>query len=85
MIQRVPQLIAWLSTLCALMPGDVISCGTDRRGAGLMQDGELTTIEIDRIGTMQVRTHDPMRRSWPGAGVGSGAPNQASTVNGRVG
>jgi len=62
MIFRVPELIAYLSSIVELEPGDVISTGTPP-GVGLgrtpkrwLKDGEEMVIEIEKIGTLRNRT-----------------------------
>lgn len=62
LIFRVPQLIAYLSSIVALEPGDVISTGTPP-GVGLgrspqrwLRDGEEMVIEIERVGTLKNTT-----------------------------
>ena len=62
LIFRVPQLIAYLSSIVALEPGDVISTGTPP-GVGLgrtpqrwLRDGEEMVIEIERVGTLRNTT-----------------------------
>jgi len=61
MIFRVPELIAYLSSIIELEPGDVISTGTPP-GVGLgrtpkrwLKDGEDMVIEIEKIGTLRNR------------------------------
>lgn len=62
LIFRIPELIAYLSHIVALEPGDVISTGTPP-GVGLgrtpqrwLQDGEEMVLEIERLGTLRNRT-----------------------------
>jgi 2-keto-4-pentenoate hydratase/2-oxohepta-3-ene-1,7-dioic acid hydratase in catechol pathway len=62
LIFRVPELIAYLSSIVELEPGDVISTGTPP-GVGLgrtpkrwLKDGEEMVIEIEKIGTLRNRT-----------------------------
>jgi len=62
MIFRVPELIAYLSSIVELEPGDVISTGTPP-GVGLgrtpkrwLKDGEEMVIEVEKIGTLRNRT-----------------------------
>lgn len=58
MIHRIPDLVAMLSTVCTLEPGDVISTGTPA-GVGAAADpprwlvpGDEVTVEIDGIGRL---------------------------------
>jgi 2-keto-4-pentenoate hydratase/2-oxohepta-3-ene-1,7-dioic acid hydratase in catechol pathway len=62
MIFRIPELIAYLSSIVPLEPGDIISTGTPP-GVGLgrtpqrwLNDGEDMVIEIESIGTLTNRT-----------------------------
>jgi 2-keto-4-pentenoate hydratase/2-oxohepta-3-ene-1,7-dioic acid hydratase in catechol pathway len=62
LIFRVSELIAYLSSIVELEPGDVISTGTPP-GVGLgrtpkrwLKDGEEMAIEIEKIGTLRNRT-----------------------------
>jgi len=62
LIFRVPELIAHLSSIVELEPGDVISTGTPP-GVGLgrtpkrwLKDGEEMVIEIEKVGTLRNRT-----------------------------
>jgi 2-keto-4-pentenoate hydratase/2-oxohepta-3-ene-1,7-dioic acid hydratase in catechol pathway len=59
---RIPELIAYLSSIVALEPGDIISTGTPP-GVGLgrtpqrwLRDGEEMIIDIERLGTLRNRT-----------------------------
>jgi 2-keto-4-pentenoate hydratase/2-oxohepta-3-ene-1,7-dioic acid hydratase in catechol pathway len=64
MEHRVPELIAFASSVMTLHSGDLISCGTNHEGLGPVQDGETIEIEIERIGRMALRVHDPLKRTW---------------------
>jgi 2-keto-4-pentenoate hydratase/2-oxohepta-3-ene-1,7-dioic acid hydratase in catechol pathway len=64
MEHRVPELIAFASSVMTLNSGDVIACGTNHEGLGPLQDGERVEIEIERIGRMALDVHDPLGRSW---------------------
>jgi len=62
LIFRVPELIAYISSIVALEPGDVISTGTPP-GVGLgrtpqrwLRDGEDMVIDIQLLGTLRNRT-----------------------------
>lgn len=64
MERPVAELIAYISTVTTLHPGDVICCGTNHQGLGAMQHGDTVTTAIDRIGAFALHVDDPMRRSW---------------------
>jgi len=65
MEHRIPELIEWASASVGLQLGDVIACGTNHQGLGPLQDGDLGEIEIEGVGRMTMRVHDPYQRSWP--------------------
>jgi 2-keto-4-pentenoate hydratase/2-oxohepta-3-ene-1,7-dioic acid hydratase in catechol pathway len=67
MAHKIPVLLEFISGVCALEPGDVISTGTNHQGIGPVQDGETVTIEIERIGRFSVHVEDPLKRRWPKA------------------
>lgn len=58
MIFKIPMLIAYLSTIYALCPGDVISTGTPsgvgvaRKPQLFLKDGDLVEVEISGVGTL---------------------------------
>ncbi len=64
MEHRVPELIAFASTIMTLNSGDVIACGTNHEGLGALQDGEAVAIEIAGIGRMSLDVRDPLKREW---------------------
>lgn len=59
MIHRIPAIIAYLSSIATLEPGDVIATGTPsgvgftRRPPRWLQPGETVRIEIDAIGVLE--------------------------------
>jgi 2-keto-4-pentenoate hydratase/2-oxohepta-3-ene-1,7-dioic acid hydratase in catechol pathway len=53
MILPVPQLIAWISRVMSLEPGDVIATGTPK-GVGPIAAGDRIEVEIERLGTLAV-------------------------------
>src|SRR5713226_7106203 len=53
MIMPVPELIAWISTVMTLHPGDVISTGTPA-GVSPLQPGDRIEVTIERLGTFSV-------------------------------
>jgi 2-keto-4-pentenoate hydratase/2-oxohepta-3-ene-1,7-dioic acid hydratase in catechol pathway len=64
MEHRIPELVEFATTVMTLHSGDIISCGTNHEGLGMLQDGEMVEIEIERIGRMQLTVHDPLQRKW---------------------
>ena len=61
----IPEIVEWASTVMTLLPGDIISLGTNHQGIGPLQDGETGTIEISGIGRFSIHVEDPLKRSWP--------------------
>jgi 2-keto-4-pentenoate hydratase/2-oxohepta-3-ene-1,7-dioic acid hydratase in catechol pathway len=64
MEHRVPELVAFASTVMTLNSGDLIACGTNHEGLGALQDGEKVEIEVERIGRMALDVVDPLKRKW---------------------
>lgn len=54
MILPVPELIAWVSQVMTLHPGDVIATGTPA-GVGPLQPGDRIEVGIERLGTLAVQ------------------------------
>ncbi len=65
MEHRIPQLIAWLSAIMTLEPGDLMACGTNHHGIGPIQNGEIIKMTIDGIGTIENKVVDSQNRKWP--------------------
>jgi 2-keto-4-pentenoate hydratase/2-oxohepta-3-ene-1,7-dioic acid hydratase in catechol pathway len=61
----VTELVAWAAAVTTLLPGDLISTGTNHGGLGFLQDGERIEFSIEGIGTMANDVKDPRGRSWP--------------------
>lgn len=57
-------MIATISHVMTLKPGDVIMGGTNHGGLGPLQDGDLGEIEIERLGRMSNYVSDPYKRTW---------------------
>ncbi len=64
MEHQVPELIEFASAIMTLHSGDLIACGTNHEGLGPLQDGEQVEIELEKIGRMSLRVHDPLKRRW---------------------
>jgi 2-keto-4-pentenoate hydratase/2-oxohepta-3-ene-1,7-dioic acid hydratase in catechol pathway len=64
MIHRIPEIIAYCSSVMTLEPGDIISTGTPV-GAGIggaetsLRDGDELVCEIEKIGTLRNRVRRP--------------------------
>ena len=64
MEHRIPELIATMSSIMTLKPGDLFMCGTNHEGLGPLQDGDVGEIEIDGIGKFSNPVVDELKRSW---------------------
>ena len=69
MEHSIAYMIATLSHVMSLKPGDVILGGTNHGGLGPLQDGDFAEIEIEKIGRNSQRISDPMKRTWDPQGV----------------
>jgi 2-keto-4-pentenoate hydratase/2-oxohepta-3-ene-1,7-dioic acid hydratase in catechol pathway len=79
MEHRVPEIVAFASTIMTLYTGDVLSCGTNHEGLGFLQDGESVEICIHGIGRMSLNVVDPLKRTWErGVYVGVDSTNHAA-------
>lgn len=57
LIHDVPRLVAFISRVMTLMPGDLIATGTPE-GVGPIVAGDIVTVSIDGIGTLENRVAD---------------------------
>ncbi len=69
MEHSIAYMIATLSHVMSLKPGDLILAGTNHGGLGPLQDGDFAEIEIEKIGRNTQRISDPMKRTWDPQGV----------------
>lgn len=68
MEHRIPQLIAWASNITTLEVGDLIACGTNHKGIGPIQNGDVMRMAIAGLGELRHTVRDPRARRWkPGA------------------
>ena len=67
MEHSVAYLIASLSAVMTLKPGDLILCGTNHQGLGPLQDGDVGEIEIEDVGISFNHVVDEQKRTWPKA------------------
>jgi 2-keto-4-pentenoate hydratase/2-oxohepta-3-ene-1,7-dioic acid hydratase in catechol pathway len=65
MAHKIPECIEFSSRVTPLRAGDIISTGTNHQGLGPIQDGDEITLEIEKIGAMRLKVHDPLKREWP--------------------
>ena len=67
MEHSVAYVIAALSAVMTLKPGDLILCGTNHQGLGPLQDGDVGEIEIEKVGRSSNPVVDSLKRTWPKA------------------
>ena len=70
-------MIATLSHVMTLKPGDLIMGGTNHGGLGPLQDGDKGEIEIEGLGRQSNYVSDPYKRTWDPKGVRPRAEMQA--------
>ena len=57
-------MIAAMSHIMTLKPGDLILAGTNHGHLGPLQDGDFAEIEIEKIGRSSNTVEDPLKRKW---------------------
>lgn len=65
MTRHIPDLLAQVTRVMALEPGDVLATGTHHQGLVPVQDGDVVKLQIEGMGpALTVNVHDPQKRSW---------------------
>jgi 2-keto-4-pentenoate hydratase/2-oxohepta-3-ene-1,7-dioic acid hydratase in catechol pathway len=64
MAHKLPELIAFLSSIHALEPGDLVATGTNHRGLSSFQDGDVVELEVEGLGRLKVNVRDDLKRTW---------------------
>jgi 2-keto-4-pentenoate hydratase/2-oxohepta-3-ene-1,7-dioic acid hydratase in catechol pathway len=87
MVYRIPRCIEWVSSIHSLDPGDVLATGTDHRGLGAFQDGDVVEIETQGLGRLRVHVRDALKRTWSGETrrerLAKGLPQVAPQLSGK--
>ena len=65
MARTIAESLEWASGITPLDPGDIFSCGTNHRGLGPLQDGDVVEMEAAGLGRLRVGVKDALRREWP--------------------
>jgi 2-keto-4-pentenoate hydratase/2-oxohepta-3-ene-1,7-dioic acid hydratase in catechol pathway len=65
MAHKIPKCIAWVSSIHALEPGDIIATGTNHRGLNPFQDGDKVELETEGLGRLTISVKDEQKRTWP--------------------
>ncbi len=65
MDRHIPELLAEVTNVLPLEPGDVVSTGTHHFGLEPVQEGDTIRLEIEQLGpALVVKCQDPSGRSW---------------------
>ena len=65
MARRVPELLAEITKVIALEPGDVVATGVHHVGLSPIQGGDRVRVTIERLGpALEVAVHDARQRTW---------------------
>lgn len=64
MERPIVDLLAYISSITTLHPGDVICCGTNHQGLGSMQDGDEVVTTVSGIGSFAIHVRDTHQRAW---------------------
>ncbi|MEZ4862928.1 MAG: fumarylacetoacetate hydrolase family protein [Caldilineaceae bacterium] len=65
MDRHIPELLAEVTNVLPLEPGDVVSTGTHHFGLKPVQDGDVIRLQIEKMGpALVVHCHDAQKRKW---------------------
>ena len=64
MAYNIPRSISWVTSMHTFEPGDLLAMGTDHRGLGAIQDGDLIEMETEGLGRLSVHVRDDLKRTW---------------------
>jgi len=65
MDRHFPELLAEVTKVLPLEPGDVVSTGTHHFGLAPVQDGDIIRLQVEGMGpALVVRCHDDQKRTW---------------------
>lgn len=78
MDHNVAYIIATVSHVMTLMPGDLIIAGTNHGNLGPLQDGDFAEISIDKVGASSNNVVDSLKRTWDPSALRSPALNAAN-------
>jgi 2-keto-4-pentenoate hydratase/2-oxohepta-3-ene-1,7-dioic acid hydratase in catechol pathway len=84
LIWNVPQLVSYVSSVMTLHPGDIITTGTPA-GVGQIGDGDVVSVDIDRVGALSVSVSSAGAVACPtrGAERGPQPPADVTPVRSR--
>ncbi len=64
MAHKIPRCIEWVSSIHTLEPGDIVATGTNHRGLGAFQDGDVVELEVEGLGRLKIDVRDELKRRW---------------------
>ena len=65
MARHIPELLAEITRVIALEPGDVVATGVHHAGLAPVQHGDRVSLTIERLGpALELSVHDPLTRRW---------------------
>ena len=65
MARHIPQLLAEITRVIALEPGDVVATGVHHEGLAPVQGGDRVRVTIERLGPpLRLTVHDGLNRTW---------------------
>jgi 2-keto-4-pentenoate hydratase/2-oxohepta-3-ene-1,7-dioic acid hydratase in catechol pathway len=84
LIWNVPQLVSYASSVMTLVPGDIVTTGTPA-GVGQIGDGDVVSVDIDRVGTLSVSVTSAGATTCPtrGANRGPKPPSELTPLRDR--
>ena len=64
MAHKIPRCMAWVTSIHALYPGDILATGTNHRGLSAFQDGDKIELETEGLGKLRITVRDDLKRTW---------------------
>ena len=64
MAHLIPRCVEWITSIHPVEAGDIIATGTNHGGLNPFQDGEVITLEIEKIGKLTINIKDDLKRTW---------------------
>jgi 2-keto-4-pentenoate hydratase/2-oxohepta-3-ene-1,7-dioic acid hydratase in catechol pathway len=64
MAHKIPKIIAWVSSIHTLEPGDILASGTNHRGLNPFMDGDVIELECEGCGKLRIKIKDELKRTW---------------------
>src|SRR3569833_212612 len=61
---KIAKCIAWLSSIHTLLPGDIVTTGTNHRGLNPFMDGDTIELETEGLGRLRFGIRDYLKRGW---------------------